>query len=473
MSIVVNKTRLPVTQWQTESGSVVSISDARKRYAKSLSVALEPIQDLHGYSYPWIGGAGKNLFNKDDNNSIVAGYIASSAFSTSNPKACTVYVPISPSTAYTVSKKAGFRFQVATSPNAPAHGVAFTNKQNKPSGTSITITSGASDAYLWAWVYLEDTDTGTLDEMLATVQIEAGSTPSSYEPYENICPISGHTAVTVTRCGKNLIDDSKTYVANATTVYVGAESNAYTVALPAGTYTISVDFSGEKYGMYYREKNDGANRTLWDSGNASLTEKTFTIEESGTFRFWAYRGTASGGVDPTKIIHVQIELGTATAYEAYNGNTYAIQLGQTVYGGSVDLVSGVMTVTNVYKALAVNDMNNSESYPGWKGFGMRDIFGAGYQAYTSYLCDSFSGKSVGINTNGSNDIVYLPKEQWGVTNQTEFKQVYGGYVFGFVFPLATPQTIQLSQNQIEMLMRNNTVWSDAGQVTLEYARIHQ
>ena len=48
MSIVVSKTRLPVTQWQTESGSVVSIADARKRYAKSLSVALEPIQSGSG-----------------------------------------------------------------------------------------------------------------------------------------------------------------------------------------------------------------------------------------------------------------------------------------------------------------------------------------------------------------------------------------------------------------------------------------
>ena len=53
MSIVVSKTRLPVTQWQTESGSVVSVANARRRDAKSAVVTLEPIQDLsHGDPSP-------------------------------------------------------------------------------------------------------------------------------------------------------------------------------------------------------------------------------------------------------------------------------------------------------------------------------------------------------------------------------------------------------------------------------------
>ena len=48
MSIVVSKTRLPVTEWQTESGSVVSIANARRRDAKSAVVTLQPIQDTSG-----------------------------------------------------------------------------------------------------------------------------------------------------------------------------------------------------------------------------------------------------------------------------------------------------------------------------------------------------------------------------------------------------------------------------------------
>lgn len=117
---------------------------------------------------------------------------------------------------------------------------------------------------------------------------------------------------------KNLIDDSKLYVATDTTVYIGAESNAYTVALLAGTYTISVDFSGELYGMYCREANDTANRNIRSTGS-NVTEITFTIEEDGVFRFWVYRNADAGGVDPTKIIHVQLEKGsTATDYAPYS-----------------------------------------------------------------------------------------------------------------------------------------------------------
>ena len=47
----------------------------------------------------------------------------------------------------------------------------------------MTITASATDKYLWAWIYLAETDTGTLEDMLASVQIEVGSTSTTYEAY--------------------------------------------------------------------------------------------------------------------------------------------------------------------------------------------------------------------------------------------------------------------------------------------------
>ena len=299
MSIVVNKTRLPVTQWQTESGSVVSISDARKRYAKSLSVALEPIQDLHGYDKPWVGGAGKNKIN-----------------------------------------------------------------------------------------------------------------------------------------------DTLRYIASAHIVYIGAEDTGYHVPLTAGTYTFSADI-GESYGAYYREANDSANTTFWPTSSA-LRSKSFTITADGLYRFWFYRSLANGGVDPTQIIHVQVESGsTATAYEPYsnicpisgnsavhlhhagtsqsdNPTSITVQLGQTVYGGSVDLVSGVGTLT----------MANIASY---------------------------NGETIGEPWLSSMD-----KYVAGATPTTGAQVVY---------TLATPITFQLTPNQLEMLERNNTLWADEGDISVTYARI--
>ena len=152
-------------------------------------------------------------------------------------------------------------------------------------------------------IKLDDIET---KKQVKTVSIEP---VQDLHGYDNPWPAGG---------GKNLIDDSKRYVATDTTVYIGAENTAYTVALQAGTYTISVVFNGDTLGMYYREANDASNTPLWYSGSG-VTERTFTIEEDGVFRFWAYRNSGAGGVDPTKIVHVQIESGSiATSYAPYS-----------------------------------------------------------------------------------------------------------------------------------------------------------
>ena len=45
---------------QTATGNPITLTDASETYAQGLSVELEPKQDLHGYDFPWVGGAGKN-----------------------------------------------------------------------------------------------------------------------------------------------------------------------------------------------------------------------------------------------------------------------------------------------------------------------------------------------------------------------------------------------------------------------------
>ena len=44
---------------------IISISDAKAKPAKSLIVGMEPIQDLHGYDSPWPAGSGANLLDLD------------------------------------------------------------------------------------------------------------------------------------------------------------------------------------------------------------------------------------------------------------------------------------------------------------------------------------------------------------------------------------------------------------------------
>lgn len=125
---------------------------------------------------------GVNLFDKD-NASVVTGYISASSFSDSNAKAKTICIPIKPSNTYTVSKTAGARFALAVSSVAATNGATYTTRQQDNTASHITITAGANDYYLWAWIYLEDTDTGSLEDMLGSVQIEYGDQVSEYKAY--------------------------------------------------------------------------------------------------------------------------------------------------------------------------------------------------------------------------------------------------------------------------------------------------
>ena len=45
---------------KTVTGNPITITDAANLNAKALSMSVDPIQDLHGYDKPWVGGAGKN-----------------------------------------------------------------------------------------------------------------------------------------------------------------------------------------------------------------------------------------------------------------------------------------------------------------------------------------------------------------------------------------------------------------------------
>lgn len=128
---------------------------------------------------------GKNLFDKDHAN-VVDGYIDTANFNSNNVRAKTIYIPISGGQTYTVSKTVGARFSIATSNVIPSSGATFTSRQAGNTSASLTITAGANDTYLWAWVYLDGTDTGTLADMLASVQIETGSTATAYEPYQSM-----------------------------------------------------------------------------------------------------------------------------------------------------------------------------------------------------------------------------------------------------------------------------------------------
>lgn len=243
------------------------------------------------------------------------------------------------------------------------------------------------------------------------VGIEPVQSGSGDPSPSNVRPISGWSEVTVTRCGKNMSN-----IASIKRGDGSARTGNEFISLPAGTYTISANNVG----------NCSMSIQFWSSSN-NMGTKAFNVgQDSYTItatddivRMYCYISTENyNNGKYGELTTIQIETGSSpTAYEPYNGNTYTIQLGQTVYGGSLDVTTGVLTVDRAQIASYAGETLPST----W--ISDRDVYSAGATPTT------------------------------------------GAQV---VYELATPQTIQLSPITVQMLLGNNTLWADSGDSELQY-----
>lgn len=127
---------------------------------------------------------GKNLFDKDNYNLLEAYWGGTSTEMIAYPGgAVSVYIKAKPNTTYTASKTLGTRFRLATTVDLPQGGTVITNKIVGDSATSLTITTGPNDKYLSVFLK-QANESATLASVLATLQIEQGSTVTTYEPYQ-------------------------------------------------------------------------------------------------------------------------------------------------------------------------------------------------------------------------------------------------------------------------------------------------
>ena len=134
---------------------------------------------INGYTEANITRCGVNLFDKDGGN-IINAYLSTKIEALAVAK--TVFAKCKPSTQYTVSKTAGQRFIVAYTKELPALNVPIYGVVQDGTASHITITTGVDAKYIVAMVYNGNVDSGTADEMLASVQIAEG-TDTTYHPY--------------------------------------------------------------------------------------------------------------------------------------------------------------------------------------------------------------------------------------------------------------------------------------------------
>ena len=208
----------------TAEGNPLSFITNVKRPLVSLACPMEPVQDLHGQSNPYPPGGGKNLFDQQNTNFFnkeITNYGA-------NDTKAIAQVNALPAGTYTISFKAKITNLNGADPvntriglyirAADGNDILNVNGQidvtaNVGTVYSKSVTFNITDNFVgkftnfWAYsgknssVSPEVTYTGIVYD----VQIEKGSTASSYAPYSNICPITGWTGANVSRTGKNLL----------------------------------------------------------------------------------------------------------------------------------------------------------------------------------------------------------------------------------------------------------------------------
>lgn len=193
-------------------------------------------------------------------------------------------------------------------------------------------------------------------------------TPTAYAPYENIRPISGREAVTVQRCGENLLKiapfDTDVYkgvtfeyvpdggVRIQGTASANVDSPIFPIwHLPPGKY-YGLDMGT---GIAASIVVQRAGKRLWLNAKG-----TFEIIKGDIVKYWYM--IVNTGYTANKTIYPYIVPGTTapTTYAPYQGDTLDLQLPETVYGGSVDAVSG--QGQNAWKLLT---LDGDETWNTW------------------------------------------------------------------------------------------------------------
>ncbi len=381
---------LTTAELKTVTGTMIHVLDALAKPAEELLVDLSPIQDLHGYANPWPAGGGVNKYDKS------ADYYGQGKFwnsSTGALKSSDDYygspkIPVLPNTQYV-------RTNTGTSANIyyDADGNFLSS-----AGTGTSVSTPAN-AYYVAFNVPNATDH-------ATLQLELGSSLSAYSPYSNICPISGLAGLSVYRTGKNLIDPSKKAIAPGSTTTARWYNDGTGFLLHSGKeYALSGNVSTDATYFVY----------IYSIGGTQLSYGKWTATYTPSADVYVYFQFYESGGAHLADAELQLELGsTATTYEPYNGNTYAVDWttpAGTVYSGTVDVVSGELTV----------DMVNIPSYNG--------------ETINEPWLSSMDAYAAG-------------------TTPTIGAQV--------VYTLATPLTYQLTAQEVQMLLGENYVWSSSG-----------
>lgn len=464
---------------KTATGNPISISDASGFNAKSAKVTMLPIQDLHGYNYPWAAGAGKNKFQNTATTETINGV----TFTVNSDGSVLVNgTATGGDSRFTVGAyivKAQSSQKLNGLPDSITNSDIVLGYQGYGTVNTVSRELNIKRSAETDWnnyVYITVKDGITANNLLFKPMIRlATETDPTFAPYENICHISGRDSLDVVVTGINQWDEQWELG--------GLDSVGQLV--PATNRIRSKNyirlFSGESYYVKAALASTDIRISFYDAEKAFISNSSWMV--SGII-------TAPSNALYAKFVVANLNTygnnisinypSTDTEYHAYNGETHTATFPSTVYGGEYEFVEGKLTenmgivdlgsLTWIYNTSftnpifyaplpsKVNDRTNTglcSCYP------VNPVNATGAQNASTILNDNEIALS--INT-GSYHLFIRDESFTSAESLTEF---LNGKTL--VYELATPTETTLTPQSISLNKGENVITTDGDNAELKYS----
>ena len=285
----------------------------------------------------------------------------------------------------------------------------------------------------------------------------------------NVRPISGFTGMNVIRSGKNLWSYGSVSGTRSKTVNVLIKEGSYTFS----SVITSSDTDGSKNLVAFSYEDGTKVNIRLDRNTRQSSNVTFTQKVTSIIFYAAYNNEQAAG-DTFSFEDIQLELGsTATDYEAYQGVTKSVtwtDSAGTVYGGYLNLTTGLLTVTR-FKETFNGDSITSVSEAGGVKYArvLSSYRSNGRNA--DMLCDSYKPVStatdLGIYWIAANQqVVRIYNNNF--TDLQTAQTLLNANPVNYVYILATPITYQLTPQELNTLLGTNNIYCDTGDSDIKY-----
>ena len=374
----------------------------------------------------------------------------------------------------------------------------------KVTGDALTQVKSAIDA-----LKIVDTASGAIASFPDGAAMPVESLTVELEPIQegtgdpspdNIRPITGRDSVTVVRTGVNLWggeglkDDILAKVTGATADSTN-KTVSYSASRVAGILLIDSIFKlSTQYTLIFKGDNTSATvkslnlQVNYTDGtrynNLIFTDGVCVFTSTAGKTIKSIQGVWGTGITTLYYDECGIFEGilTAAEFEPYDGQSVTVQLGQTVYGGTVDVITGVMTVDSAMVTFDGSQPNSQfgfDSFPSyapprnrisWDGIYNIGAIGGTYISDTLIVDTTYSSEPLiwHISNSGAAVARMFIGIPTTITSVADWQAYVAEHPISVVYKLATPQTIQLTPAQLTTLKGQNNAWSDADSVTVEY-----